>query len=239
MADADASVPSPPRKRQIVRARCQECGGGIRNHAVVIETSHTDGDDDVGIYVHFDYQVIRCLGCGMFRFREVYSNTEDVDDEMRPIPRVSVYPEHSQDLRPAQKELAEIGGKVGRIYAETLKALNAGANTLAGGGLRAIVEGICLERGIQGRNLQQKIDGLAEQGFLAKPQADLLHEHRFIGNSALHELEEPAQDDLLDAVDIVETLLQTIYILPKKADRMRKRRERRAQGGTDDDDVAF
>ena len=235
MPDESLTPPqSVPPKREIVQVRCPECGGGLRNHVVVVETPHDDGNDDVGIYVHYDYQVVRCEGCGTFRFREVYTNSEDTDDEYKAIPRISVYPEHTQELRPTQKELAAIGGKVGRIYSETLKTLNAGANTLTGGGLRAIVEGICEDRGIKGGNLAQKIDGLASQGLLAKPQADLLHEHRFIGNAALHELEEPAQEDLLDAVDIVETLLQTIYILPKKAERMRKRRQLRAQGLPDD-----
>ena len=106
------TAPDPP-KREIVQVRCGECGGGLRNHAVVIETSHDDGNEDVGIYVHYDYQVVRCEGCGTFRFREVYTNSDDTDHEWRAIPRISVYPEHPQELRPTQKELASIGGKVG------------------------------------------------------------------------------------------------------------------------------
>jgi hypothetical protein len=94
-------------------------------------------------------------------------------------------------------------------------------------------------RQITGRNLQDRIDGLVSAGLLAKPQADLLHEQRFIGNTALHELEAPSQLDLLDAVDIVETMLRTIYILPSKAERLRKRRERRAQGLAEDEDPPF
>lgn len=234
---APESVPERP--EAVVKARCDECGGGERNHVVVEQHSYDDGDENVQIYVHFDFQIIKCLGCGTFRFREAYTNSEDTDEDYRPVWRVRVFPETQNPLRVEQRDLSAIPGKVGGIYAETVTALNAGANTLAGGGLRAIVEAICLDQGVDGGNLQKKIDGLAEAGLLAKPQAELLHEQRFIGNAALHELESPSLEDLLDALEIVETLLRTIYVLPKKAQRMRERRRRRSKGLPEHEDPPF
>jgi hypothetical protein len=123
--------------------------------------------------------------------------------------------------------LRSIPGKVGRIYSETVAALNAGAHLLAGGGLRAIVEAICRDRNIQGGDLQKRIDGLVSAELLAKPQAELLHEQRFIGNAALHELEAPGVDDLVTGLEIIETLVATIYVPPHKAEKLRESRTKR------------
>jgi hypothetical protein len=97
-------------------------------------------------------------------------------------------------------------------------------NTLAGGGLRAIVEAVCLDQKVTGKNLQDRIDQLAASGLLAKTQADLLHEERYIGNTALHEIEAPGRSDIEDGLQIVESLLNTIYIAPIKAERLKKKR---------------
>jgi hypothetical protein len=117
---------------------------------------------------------------------------------------------------------------VSRIYSETVIAFNAGALTLAGGGLRAIVEAICIEKKVAG-NLRQKIDDLVAKGLLAKPQADLLHEERYIGNAALHEILPPGKQEVEDGLAIVEGLMNTVYVLPLRAARLRKKREQRTK----------
>jgi hypothetical protein len=96
---------------------------------------------------------------------------------------------------------------VGRIYSETIIAFNAGALILAGGGLRAIVEAICIDRQVSGGDLQKRIDDLVTKRLLAKPQADLLHEERYIGNAALHEIQPPAKQEVEDGLVIVEGLI--------------------------------
>ena len=56
-------------------------------------------------------------------------------------------------------------------------------------------------------------------------QAALLHEERYLGNAALHELETPSKQAIEDGLGIVEGLMNTIYILPHKAERLRSRRQ--------------
>jgi len=58
------------------------------------------------------------------------------------------------------------------------------------------VEAICIDRKVSGQDLQKKIDDLVAKGLLAKPQADLLHEERYIGNAALHEILPPAKQEI-------------------------------------------
>src|SRR5262249_54121961 len=125
-------------------------------------------------------------------------------------------------------EVDDFPDRVGRIYLETVRALNAGSLILAGGGLRAIVEAICIDQKVTGGNLQKRIDNLVARGLLARPQAELLHEERYIGNAAFHEISAPAKTDVEDGLIIVEGLLNTIYTLPGRAKRLRMKRQKSA-----------
>ena len=117
------------------------------------------------------------------------------------------------------------------MYKETTEAFDANIRTLAGGGLRATVEAICLNNKITDGNLQNKIDELAKRNLLTTAQAELLPEERYIGNAALHELETPSAEDIEDGLGIVEGLINTIYILPSKAKRLKKSREFKRRRG--------
>ena len=142
-------------------------------------------------------------------------------------PQVTVYPERRQQRHLINDVITNLP-IIGAIYAETVAAFNADCLILAGGGLRATVEAICKEKSIVGKNLQERIDGLVTQQLLAKPQADLLHEERYIGNAALHEIERPNASDIAIGIEIVEGLLNTIYILPRRAEELRSAGDHKA-----------
>lgn len=141
-------------------------------------------------------------------------------------------PAISQDEATGEDRKLLIPVSVWKMYKETIDALNANIRTLAGGGLRATVEAVCLDNNIREGGLQRKIDELAKQNLLTAAQAELLHEERYLGNSALHELETPAAQDIEDGLRIVEGLINTIYILPSKAKRLKARREAKKETQT-------
>ena len=58
----------------------------------------------------------------------------------------------------------------------------------------------------------------AEMGHLSNTQANFFHKHRFMGNLAAHEIVAPKPEHLIAALDIAETLLKTIYVLPTLAE---------------------
>jgi hypothetical protein len=214
-------------KPRTAKVPCLECGGGPRNHDVVREYEQTWVNDEIGEQGATTYEICVCRGCETVRFREVSWDTFDLDDEGQPLTKVKVLPEVVISER-APVEIDDFPDQVGRIYLETVRALNAGALILAGGGLRAIVEAICIDQKVTGGNLQKRIDDLVARGLLARPQAELLHEERYIGNAALHEISPPAKADIEDGLLIVEGLINTIYTLPGRAKRLRKKREKNA-----------
>jgi hypothetical protein len=205
---------------------CQNCGGSRRNHLVLKEYLNSWDIEEAGIYGSSLYQICKCAGCDDIRFRVESSNSEDIDYRTgEPEVAESVFPETSESSR-IPIETSGLPEAIGRIYKETVITFNAGALILAGGGLRAVVEALCQDKSVPGGNLQDKIDNLVSQGFLAAPQAELLHEERYLGNAALHEIVAPSKLDVRDGFDIIDTLLTTIYILPEKARRLRLKRTR-------------
>ena len=203
----------------VVRVRCDACSGGKRNHLVVAEYVDEFANEEDGYFETTTYQICRCQGCDAIRFRE---ESEICGQHMGE----EVFPELKQHRRSVVPELKGLPN-VGRVYTETIAAFEAGAHILTGAGLRAIVEAICIQQKVKGKDLQERIDQLVETRLLAKPQADLLHEERYIGNSALHEIDPPTEKHLSLGLEIIEGLLNAIYVLPAKADELRAARAAR------------
>jgi hypothetical protein len=198
-----------------VCARCR----GYRKHDVLRE--FVDPWDEFDGAGEDTYQICRCRGCEavhFHRFTQVFGE--------QGTRNIAVYP-------PVEKRSvrhfddAPLPVKVKQIYRETVRAYDAGLKILAGGGLRSIVEAICEDRAVKGKNLEGRIDQLVASKLLAEPQAKFLHEERYLGNVALHELEPPTAQELELGLEIVEGLLRTIYILPLKAQELEAARKTR------------
>lgn len=166
------------------------------------------------------YETISCLGCEDISFRLASSNSDDMDyDEEGKITYLEteiIYPSRLMGRSPLQ-EIYSLPEKIRNIYKETHSALTSRLKILASVGIRALVEAICLEEKAAGINLEKKIDNLVEKGVLTKSNALTLHKTRFLGNRSAHEIEAATDDELEVAFDILENLLKTVYIIPKKA----------------------
>jgi DNA gyrase subunit A len=84
-----------------------------------------------------------------------------------------------------------------------------------------LVEAVCSEESAAGRNLEDKIEDLVSKDVLTKKNAEILHKTRLLGNEAAHKTKAPSDSELDVAFDIVENLLETVYIIPKKAERLK------------------
>lgn len=125
------------------------------------------------------------------------------------------------------------------IYEQLVDCFNRGSRILCAAGLRALVEGICAAQNIvdgpvqvsakgggtrweRKKNLEGLIEGLKEKGLVTAAHALMLHEHRYLGNAAVHELDEPTSEELRLAIEIVEHTLDQLYGLSEKANRLRR-----------------
>lgn len=204
-----------------VKAPCGSCKK-MTNHAVLAQYKTSGDVYDGDIQWWETYQIIQCLGCDDISFRDSSTCTEDYEPRTgKLIETVHLYPDRISGREPIE-DYEEFPSKTKRVYLETLKALNYQTPILAAIGLRALIESICLEQKTKSKNLSKGIDELADMGLLSKKQAEFLHNHRFMGNAAAHEIVAPKPQHLVAALDIAETLLKTIYILPDMADQLKK-----------------
>ena len=187
------------------------------------DASYSDEYDDIVVWK--SAQILRCGGCKAFSFRHTHKCTEDYDLISGQLNVTEeLYPNRVEDRLPIEGYY-DFPEKTQRIYQETLTALNHKAFLLAAIGLRAIIESVCAEQRISEGSLKQRIERLGES-HLSKTQVNFLHAHRFLGNAAAHEIVAPEKMEIVAALDIAETLLKIIYILPNIANQIKNPRKR-------------
>ncbi|MBX9349169.1 DUF4145 domain-containing protein [Chromobacterium vaccinii] len=232
-------------KGKIVSVHCIECKRSTRHLVTVsLDKTGSESNEREGWRVDWSdrYQVIECQGCETvsFRHQSWFSEAQDFDDDGT---TERVYPLRNKDaINP--RPYHNVPSNLRRIYTELIDCFNNDSPTLCAAGLRALVEGVCAQQGIadgpvelpakgggkqvvRRDNLEGRIAGLQEKGLLTQSSAQTLHEHRYLGNSAVHELARPSSDELKLAIEVVEHVLEQLYELPEKAAELHRAIDRR------------
>lgn len=230
------------KKEKIACARCVT----QTNHTLLLSYTTSWSDDENDVQGGTTHDFMRCDGCesGTYRKKSWFSEESGTS--------VLIYPPRDKKRvrrEPKSFDAMTSNSPLRSIYHQTIVAFNQDCFTLAGAGVRLILEGVCNEKKItegplfntQGapvvnrigaavrvNNLEGKINGLAEKNFVSISQANDLHQIRFLGNDAAHELDMPTPRTINLAIDIVEHILEQVYVQPKKAKSLaaRKRPEK-------------
>lgn len=221
-----------------VQVRCRKCGGEPKRHSVLHINSQRYWDD-YGYSYSKHSDLIKCGGCETVKLWCYMFDEADYqcDPNPSPGPRMGVlYPEEAGTQNKRQESITGVLANadklippdVHKMYVESVRAFEAHVLTLASVGIRATIEAICKHLGVAGKNLDKKIEALVTNQYLAPTQADLLHEGRFLGNEAAHELTTPDVQEVEDGLQIIESMLNLIYVVPEKAKRMKTKRLKRA-----------
>jgi hypothetical protein len=168
------------------------------------------------------YQTIQCAGCNHISFREVCvdresAHTDESGKKCLAPETVRCYPKFIKNHKKIN-DTHYFPATVAYVYNEVIHALQEEAFILASIGLRVSVEAVCNDLGMKGKNLEQRINKLATEGHMSKKDAARLHCIRFMRNDASQEIVAPGKKDIEVALQIIEHLLLTVYILPRKAD---------------------
>lgn len=215
------------------------------NHQVLHEFCQNLSEEETGWWEDHSYQIIRCLGCDSISFRKLYNDAAqqqvgDYSYDGKKMWTQEVYPKRTLCGLSFQ-HLTSTPTSIRYIYNETIDAFNNNQFILCSAGLRAIVEGICNDRNIEGgeifnkkknklvysKNLDGKIEGLATKEVLTRKNAQILHNLRFLGNEAIHELTEPSSEELKVAISIIEHIIQDVYLFEHKGKILKAETEKR------------
>lgn len=199
-----------------IRATCTACRN-VTNHVVTRSVDLSGSDEEAGVSYETSYQIIECQGCNGVSYRTVSWDSESMDyDPDQPVTREQQFPDPKIGRAPVWGNFV-IPLQLERVYVETVKALNEGQLVLCGMGVRAVVESIVKDQKASGKLLSDQIDSLAKQGMLTTSGAAILHQVRALGNEAAHEVVAHGKDELSLALDVIDNLLQAVYILPTQA----------------------
>jgi hypothetical protein len=105
-----------------------------------------------------------------------------------------------------------------RVYQEANSTFASDNPVLGTIGIRAVVEAVCNDKRASGTNPEDKIDAMVKQGWLSKKEAEFLHKSRVLGNEAAHEIKPPDPARLQTLLDIIESLLKTVYVFDQELD---------------------
>lgn len=211
------------REAEIRRIFCNACRQ-VTNHELISRHSRTEdlGDEESGNEIYtLHYEIWKCRGCESMTFRhhEINDFIADVSSDagFNYDVKETLYPRR---IRHIAKFFFNIPQRLRQIYNETVECFNAGNWLLCGAGIRATIEGICLDKVIvEGptskgkieRNLEGRLNALSK--FIPESIVSNLHGLRFLGNDVVHELKVPKEEDLELALEIVEDMLNVLYNL--------------------------
>lgn len=225
-------------KGQEIKIVCLKCKTET-NYKVVTSVDVDGYEEESDIKWYENYQVVQCMGCDSLSFRieksdsEFHSYEDPYTEEL--------YPRRSD--KPLTSDAYQyLPFKVKQVYAETIEAYNNSMFILCSAGIRATIEAICIEKNVcdgpvtvidvttkkettkQKDNLEGKINGLAEKGILTKANAEILHEHRSMGNESVHNISPHNKDIIMLALNIIENILESIYGIRSKSVKLKEER---------------
>jgi uncharacterized protein DUF4145 len=221
-----AKIGITPRPATTVIVICGECSRRTE-HEVLTKVSSHDQSPGGDIDVWDEFLTIQCRGCKTVSFCKEATCSEDTDpDDGTLITTTTLFPGRIEG-RPPLNDDYHLPYELKKIYQESRSALMEGLSVLTGIGIRAIVETVCREKNSPGGVLAAQIGGLVTLNLITQTEAEILHDLRFMGNKAAHEVKSHSTQELNLAFDVVEHLLKAVYILPEQAKRLPSESKRR------------
>lgn len=205
--------------KDVLWSDCRECKGSTKH--TILGNKNKEQSPDI-YHCETKYFLVECNGCETISFRKELHDYEAFyqigpTEYEHPI-TTEIFPHYIHEHTPIES-LYDIPDVVSSIYKESLLAIQEGAFTLAGLGLRATIEAICNNKEIKGRNLQVRINAMNRSGMISKSDADRLHAIRFMGNDAAHEIKKAKKKSVLIALKIIEHILLSVYIFEKEVNK--------------------
>ena len=165
---------------------------------------------------------MECCGCHFISLKRTFSFSEydEAEVEYFPPPVSRRKPEWA--LKFLSRDLREL---ISEIYS----ALHANNRRLATMGARAMLDMAIVDSVGDVGTFHEKLDALQSKGLIGERQREFVEAALEVGHAAGHRGHCPSAESLNLAMDIVENILQQIYVLPHAAVELKKSTPARSQ----------
>lgn len=188
-----------------------------------------EGENEVPTCIYFD--VLECCGCKEVVLRRVLHCNDpvthrrmggsgkvvddyEVYDDIRYFPPTLV--------RDPPKLRFKLPTEMRDLLEEIYRSLDAKNVRLPMMGARALVDMMVLEKIGDVGTFKEKLVELEKGGFISPRNREALYAALEVGNAAAHRGHAATESEVHDVLDIVETMLQAIYVFPELAQSLRK-----------------
>ena len=201
----------------IIKAPCNDCGRDT-DHEVL--KSHNTSGHDPESETHWSttFDMIECRGCHFISLKRTFDFSEydqvQVDYFPPPVPRRK--PDWGHHF------LLNASSEIQELLVEVYSALHAGNRRLATMGARALLDMAIVAAVGDVGDFKRKLDQLESGGFIGKQPREFLGVALDAGNAAAHRGHCPTPQQLNMVMDIVENVLEQIFVLPHAAEDLKK-----------------
>lgn len=206
MADSDARV-------IVAKAFCNRCHQETNHNCRPVHMGHyTEGGGENKRPIQESWDLLVCLGCECVRIRCTKSSPG-----FSALERIEYPPAERMRVPTWQADLPE---GLRAMHAEVHKTLQAGAFCCATMGVRTLID-MTLTAAVGDKgNFQATLAAAVQAAHLTQQQGTILATAYDAGSAAAHRGFTPNEQQLEDALGIVENLLQGHYILGPRSFRL-------------------
>lgn len=197
-------------------AYCNDCGG-MRRHRMLKKVSKSWQDESGGIWGKNEYSLLECGGCEDIRLVHHSWFSEETDADGNPILNEAYYPPSIYRKQPIWFGLLDRHWHITKLLHEVYSALQNNAPSLASMGLRAIIEAIMIDKVSDAGTFSENLKRFHSQGFISDVQHKALLAALELGHASIHRGHIPDSFQLETALDIMENLVQLLYVLEHRA----------------------
>lgn len=220
------------RMNKIIKSHCNTCQGETKQEVLHSEEIRIRDDDDYGIWVDNIYEMLKCRGCGSITLKQTQWDSENYDN----IPDFYYYPPSTS--RPEPKWISDLNRRndeqnyIRDLIKEIYSSLHNHNHRLATMGIRALIEHTMIKKIGDNGSFLNNLNVFMENGFISKNQKDRLNTVLEAGHATIHRSYSPATEDIHTCIDITESVVESVYIHPEKANKLEKRipKKRNANG---------
>jgi len=165
--------------------------------------------DEVADIGENSYILLECRGCGAVVLRH------DVEDYSNSETTTRYYPPPISRRHP--KWLHSIPDTLSSLLREIYASLAADAPRLSVMGARALVDMVMTEKVGDVGTFAQKLEGLEAKGFISRLNRQHLAAALDAGSAVAHRGHSPSPEAVNQVIDIVENLVEAVYVLSHAA----------------------
>lgn len=210
------------------RAHCNNCDGE-KHHEILFTTQTAWAEDELLLQGKDTYDVLKCCGCDrvILMHTSWFSHYDNVESD------VFYYPPSS--LRKEPRWLNDMSGNnvsiVKNLLSEVYVGVQNNAKMIAAMGVRALIENVMIDTVGDHGNFRNNLTAFMGEGYISRKQKDILTAVLEVGHAAMHRSYQPAHEDLIICIDIVESVLQAVYVHPGKVAKLEKRTPKKKKKG--------